>query len=144
MVKLILKLPETSNANLLMYAAMGLADFKVKHRREFMPEAISDSDFEQYHKFWLACMEPDSSRNSLTWYEDLKAGIREYELSGDVVDVFLMETLYEVQKLFPFEMYIENRGKYESPDWLYKLDPWERSDINDDAIHTLFWQGAPA
>ena len=109
MVKLIIKLPENMDANLLMQSALALADYK--HRQHSYFKLKDYDELNYYDDYDLLSFEPDFVLHSPTSYENYVAGVREYELSADILDPFLMEILSELQRIVPFEMFFDNRGK---------------------------------
>lgn len=106
MLKLILKLPKGTDANLLVTTALALANYKAKRYYNFK---VDSTDYADYEHFDLAAIEPER-----TFYQR-----NEYEVPGYMLDVTLTETLIELQKLLPFEMYFEQRGKFDKHDWDY-------------------------
>lgn len=141
MLKLIIKLPEEADANMLLVTALSLAEYKRKHYYQFKMKY--DSSVMDYCNVNLPQFEPTPVYDSVTSMEDFRAGIKEYELDGSVLDPYLMERLAELQKLIPFEMYFEQRGAYDAAKWMYENPGW-LGDIEDAALHSLFWQGATA
>lgn len=141
MLKLVLKLPQQTDAKKLLLAAVALAEYKRLYYYKFeKSECVgSKEDVFDYGHADLPAYEPVSVSlaYSASYSEDKAAGVREYELDSDITDVFLMEMLGEMQKIVPFEMYFENRGKSEPPkgtmvDWDFE--------ITDEAIFYLFWR----
>ena len=128
MLKLILTLPQDMDAELLMTTALALANYKVHKACQFKLERTTRADYVDYEGVDLISYEPDSVWNN--------AG-HEYEVSGDILDPFLMETLCDLQRLIPFEMHFENRGKYDPAEWLYQ--GYEIGEIYDDALNSLFY-----
>lgn len=148
MLKLIIKLPKEADANLLMVSALALAHYKTHKTYEFKLELKCRSDYLDYENLDMQCFEPEkfydrNECNTCYWYEDYKSGMEEYEVDASVLDPFLMETLVDLQKLIPFEMYFEQRGAYDPAKWLYEHPEWT-GEIYDSAVHTLFWAGASA
>lgn len=142
MLKLIVKMPKNTDAHLLMITAIALADYKHKNHNHFRDMKDYDG-IADYDGIELRAYEPDAVYDSPTSMEDFEAGVQEYELHGDILDPFIMTQLVELQKIIPFEMYFENRGKYDAEKWMYKYPDWT-GDIYDSALHTLFWQGCSA
>ena len=128
MLKLIMKVPEGTDANLLMTSALALAHYKLRRHYAFKVDTYGTTDYADVD---LVQFEPD-------WVCGTSG---EYEVDASILDPFLMETLAEMQKLVPFEMYFENRGKYDAAEWMYKHPEWT-GDIEDAALHRLFWEGA--
>ena len=131
MLKLVLKLPDGMNADLLMTTAIALAHYKTQKHYHFKLNMAKG--YLDYANVDLQSFEPES-----VWINNN----HEYELNGDVVDVFLMETLAELQNLIPFDMYFDNRGEYDSRSPI----GYDSGEIYDDAIaaiHNAGW-GATA
>ena len=129
MVKLILKLSQDTDAELLMTTALALANYKVHKAYHFDLKPTSRASYVDYEGVDIKGYEPDST---------LDGYANEYEVSGDILDPFLMETLSDLQRLIPFEMHFENRGKYDPAEWLYQ--GYEIGDIYDDALNSLFYR----
>lgn len=128
MLKLIIRMPENADANVLMLSALALAEYKLEHYYCFDGVHRTDSDYNDIH---LPSLEPQR-----VCRYDYSA---EYEVDGYMVDLFFVEQLTELQKVVPFEMYFEQRGL---------RDPREREDsigeIDDPAIASLFYAEASA
>lgn len=131
MLKLILKMPKGADANLLMTSALALAQYKLQRHNHFGVDTYNAADYVDVD---LVQFEPErvygygSDRD-------------EYEVDASILDPFLVETLAEMQAVVPFEMYFENRGKYDPARWMYEHPEWT-GDIEDAALHRLFWEGA--
>ena len=130
MLKLIIKLPRTADANLLMTAALALAQHKVNHKYFF---GLNPRDgYQDYRDICREALEPSVAL--VTNNYDLEN--REYEVGGEMVDVHFMETLNELRAIIPFDMYFEQRGIY---------DPHESDccdgEIYDPAVLSLFNAG---
>lgn len=135
MVKLIIKAPENMDVNLLMTTALALAHYKTQKPYHF--ELNMSKNYVDYRDVDVISFEPDTVWNSSTSLDDFRAGVKEYELTGDYLDVFLMETLADLQKIVPFEMYFENRGEYDPADWLHE-GLYDTGTIYDRAIWLLY------
>ncbi|MBQ3444984.1 MAG: hypothetical protein IJG33_17260 [Selenomonadaceae bacterium] len=105
MLKLILRMPRDMDATLLMHSALALAHYRSKYYYKFRDVEYG---LPEYGDMYLPSYEPDYALHSAT-----PAGVVEYEVLGYMLDLYLMETLAELQKLIPFEMYFEQRGKYD-------------------------------
>lgn len=139
MLKLIIKLPETTDAKLLMTTALALAHYKTHKYHDFKLD--TPNCYIDYENVDLLSFEPEKvygSCDTCYWYEDYKSGMQEYELDAAVLDPYLVETLFELKKLVPFEMYFEQRGKYDPADWMYDHPEW-LGDIEDPALFRLFY-----
>lgn len=133
MLKLIIKLPREADASILMPTAIALAHYKSKYHYKFR-DGEYDGSIVDYsgHDLNLFELEP-------VWDTVSNDRLEEYELNADVLDPYLMERLAELQKIIPFEMYFENRGKYDAAEWMWKNPDW-LGDIYDNALDSLFWQ----
>ena len=100
MLKLVLKMPQETDAELLMTTALALADFKRNHPYKF--NRHYDGTLPDYGAMDLVAFEPE-----LVW----RGNVREHQVDADLIDPFLMETLRELKKIVRFEFSFEERGK---------------------------------
>ena len=135
MLKLILRVPNGMDATLIMHSAVALAHYKNERHYDFFYREDKSDRREDYLSDDPRGYEPDYVMHSAT-----PAGVTEYEVNGYMLDPYLMETLTDLQKLIPFEMYFEQRGKYD-PNACSNLALGE---IYDSALETLFYQEATA
>ena len=133
MMTLVLKLPKGADANQLMLAALSVAEYK-KQRYYSFKGMKSPSDYNDYSDVHLPLYEPQWVWDSPSASENYRDGVTEYTVPAYALDVYLMEVLSDLQKAIPFEMWFENRGKFEADDWLSGGIDFE---IYDDAIYTL-------
>ena len=130
MLKLIINLPRGMNADVLMTSALALADYKAKHYYKFR-EAV-ETDVPNYGEVCLPAYMPSTVIRTSPAKNTV--GITEYEVDGYLLDVNLMERLVELQGLIPFEMYFEQRGKYDPN----ACEGLELGEISDSALERLF------
>ncbi len=112
MLKLILRVPTCMDAELLLTTAAALAIYKAKNHNHYK---IKYGDYGDYEEYDETCWSPDfvfTNEKPFTTYD----GMTEYTVDGDILDLFLVERLSELQQLIPFEMYFENRGKLAVPE----------------------------
>lgn len=91
MLKLIVKVPHNTDAQLLMTVAIAYADYKNKNRYQFGAEY--DSSIADYSGYDLSQFEPD--------FVTVKDGIAEYTFNADVLDQYLVDRLVELQNITP-------------------------------------------
>ena len=126
MLKLIMKVPEGIDVNLLMTSALALAHYKKRRYYNFDVDTYGTAEYDDV---------------DLKLFEGERVGSGEYEFDASVLDPFLLERLNELRACVPFDMYFENRGAYDAARWMYEHPEWT-GDIEDPALHRLFWEGA--
>ena len=134
MLKLVLKVPEKMDAEKLMQTAVAWAQFKSNRKYSLGLESKDVVKADEYDELHLPSLTPDKVFNSVTSLEDHTAGMEEYTVDGYMLDIYITESLADLQKIFPFEMYFENRGEFAPTDW-----EDDRGEIYDDAIWTLHY-----
>ena len=135
MMTLVIKLPKGADANQLMLAALSVAQYKTQRYYSFKGMKSPSDYYNDYSDVHLPLYEPQWVYNSPSASDNYRGGVEEYTVPAYALDLYLMDVLSDLQKVIPFEMYFENRGKFEVEDWSSGGIDFE---IYDDAIYSLY------
>ena len=130
MLKLVLRMPEQMDAEKLMLLAVAWAQFKSNNHYSLGVDYHDTVDAKHYDDLHLLSLEPDRVFQTAIPRDK---GTKECVVDGYMLDIYITESLADLQKIFPFEMHFENRGKFDSRGWEDNY-----GEIYDDAIWTLY------